>query len=143
MRQIASVAVALLISTGVSTGALFAQDLSAGEAVFHKCMPCHNIGPEARNKTGPELNGLDGRKAGTVDDFSYSEANRSSGIIWGEVIFKEYVRDPRGRVPGTKMIFAGIKSKKDVDDLWVYVSQFDQYGYPKQKIEATQRSLTK
>jgi cytochrome c len=121
---------ALVAAVGlvVSTGAALAQDVAAGENSFRKCAPCHSIGPDAANKVGPVLNGLDGRAAGTVEGFNYSDANKGSGITWSEAVFKEYIKDPRGKVPGTKMVFAGIKSEKEVGDLWSYVSQFDKDG---------------
>ena len=124
MRHLACVAVGLVFSSG----AALAQDVTAGEASFRKCAPCHSIGPDAANKVGPLLNGLDGRKSGTVADFNYGDANKASGITWGEAVFKEYIKDPRAKVPGTKMVFAGIKSEKEVGDLWSYVSQFDKDG---------------
>jgi len=124
MRHLALVAVGLV----VSTGSALAQDVAAGETSFRKCAPCHSIGPDAANKVGPELNALDGRKAGTVDGFNYSDANKGSGITWTEAVFKEYIKDPRAKVPGTKMIFAGIKSQAELDNLWAYVSQFDKDG---------------
>jgi cytochrome c len=124
MRYLAFVALGLVVSTGTA----LAQDVAAGESSFRKCAPCHSIGPDAANKVGPELNGLDGRKSGTVDGFNYSDANKASGITWSEAVFKEYVKDPRAKVPGTKMVFAGIKSEKEVGDLWSYVSQFDKDG---------------
>ena len=124
MRHLVFVAVGLVVSTGTA----LAQDVAAGETSFRKCAPCHSIGPDAANKVGPELNGLNGRKSGTVDGFSYSDANKASGITWGEAVFKEYIKDPRAKVPGTKMVFAGIKSEKEVGDLWSYVSQFDKDG---------------
>jgi len=108
-----------------------AQDVAAGETSFHKCMACHSIGDGAKNKVGPELNGLDGRKSGTVPDYNYSDANKNSGITWNEAQFKEYIKDPRAKVPGTKMAFAGIKNEKEVNDLWAYVSQFDKDGKTK------------
>jgi cytochrome c len=117
----------------VSTGAALAQDVAAGETSFRKCAPCHSIGPDATNKVGPVLNGLNGRPAGSVDGFNYSDANKGSGITWGEAVFKEYVTDPRAKVPGTKMVFAGIKSEKERNDLWSYVSQFDKDGNIKKK----------
>jgi cytochrome c len=122
--------VALVAAVGlvVSTGAALAQDVAAGETSFRKCAPCHSIGPDASNKVGPVLNGLNGRAAGSVDGFNYSDANKASGITWGEAVFKEYIKDPRTKVPGTKMVFAGIKSEKEVGDLWSYVSQFDKDG---------------
>jgi len=102
------------LSIAASSGAVLAQDLEAGEASFRKCAPCHSIGEDATNKVGPVLNGIDGRKAGSVEGFSYSDANKNSGITWNEETFKEYIRDPRAKVPGTKMIFAGIKNDKEV-----------------------------
>jgi len=101
------------LSIAASSGTVLAQDLEAGEASFRKCAPCHSVGEDATNKVGPVLNGLDGRKAGAVEGFSYSDANKSAGITWNEDAFKEYIRDPRAKVPGTKMIFAGIKSEKE------------------------------
>jgi len=129
MRHVVFVAVGLVVSTGTA----LAQDVAAGESSFRKCAPCHSIGPDAANKVGPELNGLDGRKASAVDGFNYSDANKASGITWGEAIFKEYIKDPRAKVPGTKMVFAGIKSEKELGDLWSYVSQFDKDGNVKKK----------
>jgi cytochrome c len=126
-------ALAAAIGLVVSTGAALAQDVAAGETSFRKCAPCHSIGPDAANKVGPLLNGLDGRPAGTVAGFNYSDANKSSGITWGEAVFKEYVENPRGKVPGTKMVFAGIKSETERDNLWAYVSQFDKDGNKKTK----------
>jgi cytochrome c len=119
------------LSIATSSGAVLAQDLEAGEASFRKCAACHSIGEDATNKVGPLLNGLDGRKAGVIEGFSYSDANKNSGITWNEETFKEYIRDPRAKVPGTKMIFAGIKSDKEVTDLWGYLKQFAVNGSKK------------
>jgi cytochrome c len=116
-----------------SSATALAQDVEAGKATFNKCMACHSIGPDAKNKVGPELNGLDGRKSGTAPDYNYSEANKKSGITWDEANFKEYIKDPKAKVPGTKMFFAGIKNEKEVNDLWSYVSQFDKDGNIKGK----------
>jgi cytochrome c len=111
-----------------STAASVAQDAEKGKTVFNQCMICHSIGPGAQNKIGPELNGLDGRKAGTVANFSYSDANKNSGIVWNEASFKDYIKDPRAKVPGTKMVLAGVKNEQQVNDLWAYISQFDADG---------------
>ena len=122
------IAAAVLVA---STGASLAQDVGAGETSFKKCMPCHDIGEDAKNKVGPELNGLDGRKSGTAADFNYSDANKNSGITWSEATFKDYIKDPRAKIQGTKMIFPGIKNEKEVDNLWAYVSQFKADGSKK------------
>ena len=111
-----------------STGATLAQDVEAGESSFKKCLPCHDIGDDARNKVGPVLNGLAGRKAGTVEGFSYSDANKNSGLTWDDATFKDYIKDPRAKIPGTKMIFAGIKNEQEIKDLWAYIKQFDAEG---------------
>ena len=115
----------------ISTGAACAQDVAAGENSFKKCSICHSIGEGATNKIGPELNGLDGRKSGTVAGFDYSDANKNFGIVWNEASFKEYIKDPKAKIPNTKMIFAGIKNDKEVDDLWAYLKQFDAEGHVK------------
>lgn len=111
-----------------STGAAPAQDVGAGEVSFRKCLPCHSVGSDARNKVGPVLNGLDGRKTGTIDDYSYSDANKNSGITWSEASFKEYIVNPAARIPGTKMAFIGVKKDKDIADLWAYLKQFKANG---------------
>jgi cytochrome c len=112
----------------MSMGAAVAQDVQKGETSFKKCLVCHAIGPGAKNKIGPELNGLDGRKAGTVPDYNYSDANKNSGIVWDEATFREYIKDPRAKIPGTKMTFPGIKNEQEINDLWAYLKQFDADG---------------
>ena len=108
-----------------------AQDVAAGEQSFKKCFPCHSIGEGAKNKVGPELNGLDGRKSGSAPAYSYSDANKNSGIVWSEAAFKDYIKDPRAKIPGTKMIFPGIKDEKQADNLWAYLKQFGSDGNKK------------
>jgi cytochrome c len=105
-----------------------AQDLDAGERSFRKCAPCHAVGEDARNKVGPELNGLDGRHSGAVEGYNYSGANKSANITWGEETFKEYIKAPTAKVPGTKMAFAGIKNEKEIANLWAYLKQFKADG---------------
>jgi len=127
MKFETAAAFALVASLAVGTAAQ-AQDLAAGEQSFKKCLPCHSVGPGAKNKVGPELNGLDGRTAGTAADYSYSDANKNSGITWNKEVCEEYIADPRAKIPGTKMIFPGIKNDKERDNLWAYLSQFKADG---------------
>jgi cytochrome c len=128
MRAVLIAAVALTAFTGRS----LAQDAAAGESVFKRlCSPCHDIGPQAKVKLGPPLNGIEGRKAGTFEGYSYSEANKSSGITWDEQSFPSYIRAPMQKVPGTKMTFVGIKNDKDIADLWAYLKQFGPDGQKK------------
>lgn len=120
-----------LLVLAASCGVAAAQDVAAGENSFKKCLACHAIGEGAKNKVGPELNGLDGRKSGTAPGYNYSDANKNSGITWNEAQFKEYIKDPKAKVPGTKMAFAGIKNEKEINDLWAYIAQFGPDGKKK------------
>ena len=116
MRQLSfSVAVAALLA---SISGAAAQDAATGEKVFAKCKICHQIGENAKNAVGPALNGVVGRPAGTYPDYHYSDANKNSGIIWDEATLKEYLRDPKAKVPGTKMVFPGSKSDEDIAMSW-------------------------
>lgn len=114
-----------------STGSSFAQDVAAGATTFKKCAICHDVGEKARNKVGPELNGLDGRPTGSVAGYNYSDANKKSGITWNETTFLEYIKDPRAKIPGTKMIFPGIKNEAEAKNLWAYLKQFGEDGKKK------------
>ena len=116
------------LTIAATMGMATAQDLAAGEQSFRKCSPCHAVGEDAKNKVGPALNGLDGRKSGTIADYSYSEANKKAEITWSEASFKDYIQNPMAKVPGTKMAFAGIKNDKEIGDLWAYLKQFKADG---------------
>jgi cytochrome c len=120
------VIVAALIAASSASAA--AQDKAAGEKVFKQCMICHAVGADAKNKIGPELNGLDGRHSGSVANYTYSNANKNSGIVWSEATFKQYIANPRAMIPGTKMPFAGLKDIQQVNDLWAYLKQYNADG---------------
>ena len=77
------------------------------------------------------MNGLFGRSAGAIEGYSYSEANKKSGIVWDEAVFAEYIKDPKAKMPGTKMVFAGIKSEQEIRDLTAFLKQFDKDGKKK------------
>ena len=111
-----------------SIGGASAQDAAAGEKVFLKCKACHQIGEGAKDAVGPVLNGVVGRKAGTYPDYSYSDANKNSGITWDEATLKEYLKNPRAKVPGTKMIFPGLTKEEDIDNVIAYLKQYGPDG---------------
>ncbi len=115
--------VILLVAAGI--GQARAQDAAAGEKVFLVCRACHQVGDNAKNAVGPVLNGLFGRKAGSVEGYNYSEANKKSGITWTEEEFTKYIQDPKAVVPGTNMAFAGLKDEKKIKDLIAYLHTFD------------------
>ena len=123
-------ALVVVTSLATATGAM-AQDVAAGKSSFNKCLACHAIGEGAKNKVGPELNGLDGRHSGSAPDYNYSDANKNSGITWNKEQFLEYIKDPKAKIPGTKMIFAGIKNEKEADNLWAFLAQYDKDGKTK------------
>jgi cytochrome c len=127
MKKLTLSALVVIASSAIASTAQ-AQDVDAGKTSFNKCMACHAIGEGAKNKVGPEQNGLDGRKAGTVEGYSYSDANKNSGITWNKEQFLEYIKDPRAKIPGTKMIFAGIKNETEAANLWAFLAQFDKDG---------------
>jgi cytochrome c len=121
----------VVVTSLMAVSGALAQDVTAGKSSFNKCMACHAIGEGAKNKVGPELNGLDGRKSGTTAGYSYSEANKNSGITWGKDVFLEYIKEPKAKIPGTKMVFAGIKNEKEANDLWAFLVQYDKDGKTK------------
>jgi cytochrome c len=127
-KRLTAVTAIAAVSVAASLSVACAQDVTAGQHQFNKCLPCHAIGPDAVNKIGPELNGIDGRHSGSAPNYSYSDANKKSGIVWGEATFKEYIKSPAAMVPGTKMTFAGIRNEQEINDLWAYVKQFDAAG---------------
>ncbi len=121
----------VVIASSLTAPAALAQDVAAGKTSFNKCMACHAIGEGAKNKVGPELNGLDGRHSGTAEGYSYSDANKNSGISWNEAQFKDYIKDPKAKIPGTKMVFAGSKNENEASDLWAFLAQYDKDGKTK------------
>ena len=122
----------VVAATSAAASGALAQDVAAGKSSFNKCLPCHAIGEGAKNKVGPELNAIDGRKSGSAPDYSYSDANKNSGITWSKETFLEYIKDPKAKIPGTKMTFAGIKSETEAANLWAYLASFDKDGKQKQ-----------
>ncbi|MEK0085116.1 c-type cytochrome [Benzoatithermus flavus] len=97
-------------------------DTEAGEKVFKKCQTCHEVKAE-KNKVGPHLVGIVGRPAGSVADFKYSDAMKSSGITWTEENLAKYLKDPKGFIPGNKMAFAGLKKDEEIVDVIAYLKQ--------------------
>ena len=114
----------LLLMPGVAR----AQDAAKGEQVFKKCIACHAVGEGARNKTGPQLNGFFGRKAGAAEGYNYSPAYTNSDLVWDEANFSAYIKDPQGMMPGSRMAFAGLQSPDEVKDLIAYLKQFGSGG---------------
>ena len=115
------------LAAALATTAL-AQDVTAGEKIFNLCRACHEIGDGAKNEVGPVLNGVVGRESGSYPGYNYSDANKNSGIIWDVATLKEYLKSPRTKVPGTKMIFSGLPKDEDIDNVIAYLKQFGADG---------------
>ena len=124
MRNIFAAALACLVSV---TPALAAGDAAKGEAIFKRCSACHAVGEGAKNKVGPELNGIVGRKVAAAPGFNYSpafKAKAAEGWSWDETHLTEYLADPKDYVPGTKMAFPGLKKPDEIADVIAYLESF-------------------
>lgn len=126
MRRLTAVAAFSILSAF----AAHAQDAEAGKTIFNQCRACHQVGETAKNMVGPVLNGLIGRKSGSVAGYTYSDANKNSGKTWDEATFTDYIKNPRAAIPGTKMAYAGLKDDKKIADLIAYLKTFGADGKP-------------
>ena len=127
-KMIAIAGLALLTATGA---ALADGDAAKGEKVFKKCKACHQIGENAKNKVGPVLNGVIGRKIATVEDFKYSKAflekaEAEPDFVWTEEAIDEYLTKPKDFIKKNKMAFAGLKKEDDRANVIAYLKTFSE-----------------
>jgi cytochrome c len=131
-RSLTHACLKVMIAASVMIGALNSASAQEGNAeegaeVYKKCRACHDVGPDAKNKVGPLLNGILGRKAGTIEGFNYSDANKAAGakgLVWTDEVMLKYLENPLTYMPGTKMAFAGLKDVQDRKDLIAYLKKF-------------------
>lgn len=123
MKAYSLIAVAMTLAASAH-----AQDVEAGAKVFNLCRSCHAVGEGAKVLIGPPLNGVVGRAAGTYPGFNYSESNKNSGLTWDEPTLTEYLKDPKAKVPKTKMAFAGLKTAQQIADVIAFLKQYDADG---------------
>lgn len=116
------IAAAALIAVAASGGALADGNAKKGKRVFNKCKTCHELARE-KNKIGPHLVGILGRKAGSVAGFKYSSAMKGSGIVWDKKTLDTYITNPKKFVPGNKMVFPGLKKESQREDVIAYIAQ--------------------
>ncbi|MGZ0703778.1 c-type cytochrome [Pseudomonas piscis] len=125
MKPIAVSILTLLLPSMLCSAPALAGDAEAGAKLFKRlCSGCHNIGPSVRSSFGPELNGIIDRPAGSAQDYQYSTAMKSSGIVWTRDKLTQYLQDPKGVVPGTRMIFWGLSDEEKIDNLLAYLQTF-------------------
>jgi cytochrome c len=124
---VSALALALAMAGLAGTAAAQQGNAEAGEDVFKKCRACHDVGEGARNKVGPQLNGIIGRKSGTVEGFAYSDPNKEAGakgLVWTTDEMFKYLENPQAYMPKNRMAFAGLKDEQDRRDVIAYLAKF-------------------
>ena len=120
-----------VVTLGVIAAPAMAADPAAGEKAFAVCKACHKVGEGAKNGLGPMLNGVVGQAAGSVEGYNYSEAMRTSGLTWDEANLAGFLKNPKAKIPGNKMTFAGVKDDTKLVDIIAYLGQFNADGTKK------------
>ncbi|NDH64386.1 MAG: cytochrome c family protein [Alphaproteobacteria bacterium] len=116
----------VVAALAMSATAAWAQEgeASRGQRVFNtQCRACHTLEKDGATTAGPNLHGVFGRKAGIGGGYESSDAMKKSGIVWDDTTMAEYNRDPKGKVPGTKMLFNGVKNAGQLADLVAYLKE--------------------
>lgn len=122
MRGLLVLATLMVLTAGTASPVWADGDPKKGKRVYNKCKTCHNL-TKATNKIGPNLVGIFGRKAGSVEGFKYSSAMRDSGIVWDDKAIEAYITNPKKFLPGNKMVFVGLKKPQQRADLIAYMKQ--------------------
>ncbi len=126
MKSLITAAAVIGVGAFVTAVPALAQsgDASRGQRVFNtQCRACHTLEKDGASTAGPNLHGVFGRKAGTGGGYESSDAMKKSGIVWDDTTMAEYNRDPKGKVPGTKMLFNGVKNAGQLADLVAYLKE--------------------
>ena len=121
----------LVLAASISTSAFAEGDVAKGETSFKKCMACHAIGPDAKTKVGPPLNGIVGAKWAHFEGYAYSadiKDGAAAGKVWDEATLDAYIANPKAIAPKGKMAFAGIKNDDERKDLIAFLAQFKPDG---------------
>ncbi len=124
-RKLLAAGALALLAAGPAVAQEIDEALAAeGERVWRQCQACHQIGEGAQNRVGPHLNGVIGRQAGSLEGFRYSNAMVEAGeegLVWDEPTLEDYLENPRAKVPGTSMAFAGLRQEQQRDAVVEYI----------------------
>jgi cytochrome c len=123
-----TLAVFLSVAVALTAGTAFAQGNEArGERLFNQqCKTCHTVEKDGASPTGPNLHSVFGRKAGTGGGYESSDAMKNSGIVWDDATMVDYLKNPKGRVPGTKMVYNGLRQEAQQQDMLAYLKKATQ-----------------
>lgn len=119
MARTLTVVLAIALCTAAQAGS--SGDAARGATIFQRCAMCHNANQGGGNGLGPNLFGVVGRKAASLPNFYYSPALKNSGIVWTDDMLVKWVQNPQKVVPGTRMVFAGLKNQQDIDDVIAFL----------------------
>lgn len=120
MTRISTLVLSLSAAAFIA-GSANAADVTKGKKVYKKCKACHTLKAGGKNKIGPNLNGVIGRKAGSVEGFKYSKAMKASDVVWDEANLDKFLKKPKKFMKKTKMSFAGLKKEKDRVNVIAYI----------------------
>lgn len=124
MRRFAFLSLGVVFAAALAAGPVHAAgDPDEGKKVFRRCMACHSLKP-GQHRVGPSLAGVFGREAASAEGFGrYSDAMKNADVVWNEDNLDKYLADPKGFIPGNKMVFPGLKDAEDRADVIAYIKQ--------------------
>ncbi len=123
MKFIPALGAAATLTLVLSAGQAMSADMAAGEKLYKKCKVCHTLEEGGKNKVGPNLYGIFGRKAATVEGFKYSKAMKASDVTWDDESMDKFLKKPKKFIPKTKMAFPGLKKEKDRENIIAYLRE--------------------
>lgn len=126
MFKIRALGLAMAFLIGMSGAAMAAGDADKGAKVFKKCKACHTLKEGGKNKVGPNLFGIFGRQAGTLEGYKFSKAMKGSDVVWDEATLDQFITKPKKFIKKTKMGFRGLKKENQRADLIAYLMKMTQ-----------------
>ena len=124
MKSVSAAAFSIALICAAVTVSAQSGEPAKGERLFNQqCKTCHTVDKGGVNGLGPNLFGMFGRKAGTTEGFAFSDAIRKSGIVWDDASLADYLKDPKGKVPDTRMVYAGLKRPEQIADMIAYLKK--------------------